>query len=332
MPKHIVRLIALIVVLGALAAVAKWYFTADSFYEFGHYRAASVPEIAGLEPVYQTPGYCQACHTERHAQWSANSHKSVICEVCHGAAKGHPQNGKLPIPKDTAKLCSLCHEAMPGRPRTQPQIVVAQHSGGQQCVVCHNAHAPKLAGVVAPVAGDAMAGGKKHAAACASCHGEKGISPNDSWPNLAGQRAAYLARILAAYKSGDQKDVMMTPIAQPLSSEDIQNLAAYYGSLSCAAPPSPTRVGDAAAGKAVAVNCTACHGATGVGSNLAWPTLAGQKPAYLVNVLKAFRAGLRKDPMMAGVTRGLSDTDIVNLAAYYAAQSCQPAPERRKTP
>ena len=330
MPKHIFRLIVVLVAFFAVAAVAKWYFTADSFYEFGHYRAASVPEIAAQEPVFQTPRYCQACHSERHAQWSANSHKSVTCEVCHGAAQGHPQNGKLPIPKDTAKLCSLCHEAMPGRPRTQPQVALAQHSGGQQCVVCHNPHAPKLAGIVAPVAGDIAAGGRKHAASCASCHGEKGISPNDSWPNLAGQNAAYLVRILAAYKSGDQKDVVMTPLAQPLSAEDIQNLAAYYGSLSCAAPPSQTRVGDAAAGKAVAANCTACHGETGVGSNPAWPTLAGQKPAYLVNVLKAFRAGLRKDPMMAGVTRGLSDADIANLAAYYSAQSCQPATQVRK--
>ena len=63
----------------------------------------------------------------------------------------------------------------------------------------------------------------------------KGISPNDTWPNLAGQHAAYLARILAAYKSGAQKDVAMTPIAQPLSDADVQNLAAYYGSLSCKA-------------------------------------------------------------------------------------------------
>lgn len=41
MPKHIVRLITLIVVFGALAAVAKWYFTVDSYYEFGHYRGGS---------------------------------------------------------------------------------------------------------------------------------------------------------------------------------------------------------------------------------------------------------------------------------------------------
>ena len=42
-------------------------------------------------------------------------------------------------------------------------------------------------------------------------------------------------------------------------------------------------------------------------------------------MLKAFRAGLRKDPTMAGVSRGLSDSDIANLAAYYAEQACGPA-------
>jgi cytochrome c553 len=331
MPKHIVRLISVIVVLFAAGAIAKWYFTADSFYKYGHYRADSVVETAAQEPVFQTPRYCQTCHTERHAQWSAGSHKSVICEVCHGAAQGHPQNGKLPIPKDTAKLCSLCHEAMPGRPRTQPQIDVAKHSGGQQCIVCHNPHSPKIAATAVKVTGDAKAG-QQTAAACAGCHGEKGISPNDSWPNLAGQNAAYLARILAAYKSGDQKDVAMTPIAQPLSAADIQNLAAYFGSLSCTAAPSATRIGDPTAGKAVAANCAACHGETGAGVNPAWPKLAGQKPSYLVNALKAFRAGLRKDPMMAGVTRGLSDTDIANLAAYFTGQNCQSTTEGKTKP
>ena len=331
MPKHIVRLIILIVAFGIVALIAKSYFTVESFYKYGHYRADSVPEIAAQEPVFQTPRYCQTCHSERYALWSANSHKTVICEVCHGAAQGHPQNGKLPIPTDTIKLCTLCHEAMPERPRTQPQIEVAQHSAGQQCIVCHNPHAPKIASAAGKVAGNAAAG-EKRAAACAGCHGAKGISPNDTWPNLAGQHAAYLARILGAYKSGAQKDVAMTPIAQPLSDADVQNLASYYGSLSCKAEPSATRVGDIAAGKALAKNCTACHGETGVASNPAWPKLAGQKAGYLVNVLKAFRAGLRKDPMMAGVTRGLSDADIANLAAYFAAQSCQPTTQGKKTP
>ena len=68
MPKHIVRLILLMVAFGAIGYAAKVFFTADSFYKYGHYRAASVPEIAAQEPVYQTPRYCQTCHSERHAQ------------------------------------------------------------------------------------------------------------------------------------------------------------------------------------------------------------------------------------------------------------------------
>lgn len=337
MPKHIIRLVVLIVVGAAAGLLAKWYFTAESFYEYGHYRANSVPEIAAQDPAYQTPRYCQPCHSERHAQWSANSHKTVICEVCHGAAQGHPQKGKLPIPVDSVKLCTLCHEAMPGRPRAQPQIVLAEHnsqvSSGQQCTVCHNPHAPKLGGVVAKLAGDVAEGRKKHAAACASCHGDKGISPNDTWPNLAGQRGAYLVRILAAYKSGDQKDVMMSPVAQTLSDPDIQNLAAYYASLACEGAPGDLRLGDAEAGKTLAANnCAGCHGPTGISANPAWPSIARQKPVYLVNTLKAFRAGLRKDPMMAGIVRGLSDADIANLAAYFARQNCQPIAERKTKP
>jgi len=321
-------LITLIVAFLVVAAIAKSFLTVDSFYRFGFYRADSVPEIAAKEPVYQTARYCENCHSARYAQWSAGSHKSVTCETCHGAAQGHPQNGKLPIPKDAAKLCTLCHEATPGRPPTQPQIQVAQHpggatlGGGQQCNVCHNPHSPKIAAALVKVAGDAAAG-KQRAATCVSCHGAEGISPNDTWPSLAGQNAAYLARILAAYKSGDQTDAAMTPLAQALSDADIQNLAAYYAGLSCKTTSGGKAVGDASAGKALAKNCAACHGETGIGSNPAWPILAAQKPGYLVNVLKAFKAGLRKDPMMAGVSRGLSDTDIANLAAYYAAQSCR---------
>lgn len=331
MPKHIARLLLLMAATAVLGYAAKRFLTADSFYEYGHYRAASVVEIAAQEPAYQSPLYCQTCHGERHAQWSADGHRSVSCEVCHGAAQGHPGNGKLPIPSDTVRLCTLCHEAMPGRPRVQPQIEVATHSAGQQCIVCHNPHAPRIAGAAATVAGDTAAGAKR-AAACSRCHGADGISPNDTWPNLAGQHADYLARILGAYKTGAQKDVVMTPLAQALSDADVRNLAVYYASLSCRTAPIETPVGDAAAGRVLANNCIACHGEAGGTGNAAWPDLAGQKPGYLINVLKAFRAGLRQDPMMAGVARSLSDTDIANLAAYYAGRSCVPAAQGGKAP
>ncbi len=76
---------------------------------------------------------------------------------------------------------------------------------------------------------------------------------------------------------------------------------------------------DIAAGKAKSASCAGCHGANGISANPLWPNLAGQKAAYLVKQLKAFRDGTRQDPMMAPMARPLSDADIENLAAYYSS-------------
>ncbi len=328
MPKHIVRLTVLLFCGLFFALVMKWAFTAPSFYQYGHYRGDAVAEMASRKVAYQGAASCRSCHSERLAQWSAGSHKSVNCETCHGAGAEHPAKAQLAIPEDSRKLCSLCHQKMAERPRAQPQIDLAQHGAAQQCVVCHDPHSPKLAGVVAAVRGDASAGHAKHAETCAGCHGEQGLSDNDAWPNLAGQNAAYIVHRLAAFKSGAQKDPMMSTMAQALGSADIQNLATYYGAASCAAP-AKGRVTEE--GKALAKNCAACHGEKGEGVNPAWPRLAGQKPGYLADALKAFRAGLRKDPTMSGIARSLSDADISSLASYYAAQSCS-IPLARKLP
>lgn len=77
--------------------------------------------------------------------------------------------------------------------------------------------------------------------------------------------------------------------------------------------------GDAAAGKAKAATCAGCHGAAGVSANPLWPNLAGQKDAYLVKQIKAFRDGTRTDPMMSPMAKPLSDADIENLAAYFSS-------------
>ncbi|MFB3100844.1 MAG: cytochrome c [Gammaproteobacteria bacterium] len=79
-------------------------------------------------------------------------------------------------------------------------------------------------------AGD-VAAGKAKAAPCAACHGAEGISPTDIWPNLAGQKMGYLIKQLKAFRDGDRKDPVMSPMATGLSDDDIANLAAYYSSL-----------------------------------------------------------------------------------------------------
>ena len=79
-------------------------------------------------------------------------------------------------------------------------------------------------------AGDLEAG-KKKSAVCSSCHGAVGISPNTSWPNLAGQQKAYLVKQMKAFRDGERTDPWMSPMAKPLSDQDIENLADFYNSL-----------------------------------------------------------------------------------------------------
>ena len=91
--------------------------------------------------------------------------------------------------------------------------------------------------------------------------------------------------------------------------------------LTCLAPSLAMAAGDAAAGKAKAGVCAACHGANGISAIPMYPNLAGQKELYLVNAMKAYKAGQRTGgmaPVMTGQATALSEADINNLAAYFA--------------
>ncbi len=76
--------------------------------------------------------------------------------------------------------------------------------------------------------------------------------------------------------------------------------------------------GDAAAGKAKAAACAGCHGPTGKGVPPN-PALAGHSEDQIVQALKDYKSGKRSNAVMKGMTAGLSDQDMANLAAYYAS-------------
>jgi len=78
--------------------------------------------------------------------------------------------------------------------------------------------------------------------------------------------------------------------------------------------------GDAAAGKAKAQVCEACHGPDGKSIAPIYPNLAGQHESYLVKALADYRAGRRTNPIMAPMAANLSDQDIEDLAAWYASR------------
>lgn len=82
---------------------------------------------------------------------------------------------------------------------------------------------------------EAMAGdihaGEIRAVLCAACHAHDGISINDNWPNLAGQKEAYLVKQLKDFREGRRSGEVMPEYTQRLSDKDIEDLAAYYSSL-----------------------------------------------------------------------------------------------------
>ena len=77
---------------------------------------------------------------------------------------------------------------------------------------------------------------------------------------------------------------------------------------------------DLAAGAAKAETCMACHGPRGISQMPDTPSLAGQPDGFLQWQLVYFRSGTRKSPLMQPMAASLTDNDIRDLAAFFAAQ------------
>lgn len=186
------------------------------------------------------------------------------------------------------------------------------------------------------IGGDADAG-KAKAAACAACHGQDGNSMNPEWPKLASQHADYLFEQLKHFKQPQNDAVRFNALMfgqmQALNETDMKNLAAYY-----AAQTSKPGVADPAlvekgrkiyeggiAEKNVAA-CIACHGPAGDGNAAAkFPKIASQHAVYIVNQLKAYKAGERRSDaaqMMRNTAANMTDEEMQAVAQYM--QGLQP--------
>jgi cytochrome c553 len=76
-----------------------------------------------------------------------------------------------------------------------------------------------------------VAAGRQKALACQACHGLDGLSKLPEAPNIAGSPEQYLVRQMNAFRKGERKNEMMTVVVQPLSDQDVADLAAYYAAI-----------------------------------------------------------------------------------------------------
>jgi len=162
---------------------------------------------------------------------------------------------------------------------------------------------------------------------CSICHGPDGENSTPAFPRLAGQNAVYVARQLAAFKTGVRRSPTMQPMVAELSEADFAALGAWYASR-------PTHVhpvedpGLAVAGRALwtvgntpagVPACAICHGADGHGGE-AIPRLAGQHAMYVYRQLKQFggRDTTRDNASMHLIASRLSDADMRAVSAFVS--------------
>ncbi|MXQ14317.1 c-type cytochrome [Microvirga makkahensis] len=81
----------------------------------------------------------------------------------------------------------------------------------------------------------------------------------------------------------------------------------------------------AAAGVGPSGACFQCHGMDGEGdAAAAFPRLSGQVYKYLYDSMKDYASGARQNPIMTPIAQSLSEQQIRDVSAYYAAQEQAP--------
>lgn len=152
---------------------------------------------------------------------------------------------------------------------------------------------------------------------CIGCHGIPGYRTSypDVYPvpKLGGQHSEYIVSALTAYRSGERSHPTMRGIAEGLSEQDMADIAAYYS----AGAPAPAATPPA---NDKAQVCAACHGPDGNSPAPAFPRIAGQHQDYIYQALQDYKAGRRKNPIMAAQVESLSKRDMEALAVWFSSQ------------
>ncbi len=158
---------------------------------------------------------------------------------------------------------------------------------------------------------------------CVACHGEDGRSRMEGIPSLAGQPPDFITLQMILFREGLRQVPAMNAAAAGLPDKDIEDLSAFFASLT-PGPPEDRRPRDQALfdrGQALIGprNCGICHLPDFRGRNQI-PRLTGQREEFLAETLKAYRDGRRAGPdtQMNGAVVGLSDADMAALAHYLS--------------
>jgi len=142
--EHLVRLAGAFAIVLVVFLLVRAHFIPKSFGQYGHYRGDALSELSSKPVSFAGHQTCEECHSDVLEVKKAGKHAGVNCEACHGALAKHAEDPGSVVPQlpDTAVLCARCHEENIAKPKTFPQVVSKEHSGGEVCKTCHVPHSP----------------------------------------------------------------------------------------------------------------------------------------------------------------------------------------------
>lgn len=144
---HILRLVGLFAVGAFLFLVVRAILIPAGFGDLGHFRSGAIDDNAARAPVHAGRRTCAECHAEEAREVRGDRHAHLSCEGCHGPLAAHaadPVAAPASRPADSVPICSRCHAALGARPPDHPQVDVAEHAEGAECIDCHAQHAPSI--------------------------------------------------------------------------------------------------------------------------------------------------------------------------------------------
>lgn len=159
--------------------------------------------------------------------------RAATCAACHGAA-GVSSNPQWPSLAGQ-KAGYLATQIRAFRDGDRVNALMAPMMVGitdKDIVDLASYYATQTSATAASGNPDLVAAGENLAAYCKACHGMQGKPVAQTWPNLAGQQAAYLQQQLSAFKHGERVNAHMQTVLSPFGEAEFAALAAYYSQLS----------------------------------------------------------------------------------------------------
>ncbi|MFO1109356.1 MAG: DmsE family decaheme c-type cytochrome [Bradyrhizobium sp.] len=325
--------------------------------EGGISKKAGMPNLAGLSPQYLLPALKAYANGKRKngvmAALLSGVDDAQLNSFALHYAQQNPARAQTPgvgnpaAGKAGAALCVGCHgEAAGSESDAVPSLagqdarylresIKAYKDGSRHkivaCAECHGergvskkAGMPRLAGLSPQYLGQALkayADGRRKDAVMTAL--------------LSGLDDAQINNLALYYAQQNPAQAQTAAVGNPAAGKTAAALCIgchgeAAGSLSAAIPSlagqdarylreSIKAYKDGSRHKIVA--CAECHGERGVTSRPGTPSLAGLAPQYLVGEMKDYASGRRKHGIMNALLADVSDTEMNDIAQFYARQA-----------